>query len=291
METNTTTNTTTPTEAAGSVCISCHREGPTVDGQICRDCANARKYSRDYEAFLRATGEAESDCHRCGHVGLHLGGLCDPCWEIRDRELIGAKTMARPAHTEAATRAKRWAATCADICRVRDLGDFIARFERGWYDKTVFKTLDPWIDHQGRSPLAILISADTGLGKSYLLGELFRRLLEMKRDNAAWITGPAVWEWAKNSTPIGGWAYAPWLIIDDLGQEPATTERERKIMASYLYQIGNARGPRATITSSNLNPVDFESRYGSPVCQRLAPRSLYHTPQRRLFGLKQRSLL
>lgn len=273
------------------VCVGCHKPVPTVDGHICADCLIERKIKSDGDVLGKLSGAVESNCRECGHLGLHLGGLCKSCWTVRDQVFVGIDARFKPAHTEADKRLRRWNAVCADICRVPDRAAFNAKFETSWYHPTVWKTVAPWIAHNSRASLSLLLSADTGVGKTFLLGHLFGVLLDRGCDNADWISGPQIWEWARASTPLGGWVVAPWLIIDDLGVEPARTERERAMMTAYLYQIGNARGARATLVSSNLTPTQFETIYGSAVCQRLAPRSLWHTPEKRLFGLKQKSLL
>ncbi len=121
----------------------------------------------------------------------------------------------------------------------------------------------------------LLLSGDTGLGKTFLSASIARVVSEAGHsvvyDTAAHVF--ARFEAQKFSREeddaeddVRRYLNCDLLIVDDLGTEMTTS-----FVQSALYQIVNSRlmDRRKTIISTNLNPDELGQRYGAAILSRL----------------------
>ena len=99
---------------------------------------------------------------------------------------------------------------------------------------------------------SLLLSGDTGLGKTFLSASIARVVSESGEENA--------------NDAVDRYLRCDLLIIDDLGTEMTTS-----FVQSAIYQIVNTRlmTGKKTVISTNLSPDEIGRRYGAAVRSRI----------------------
>lgn len=123
----------------------------------------------------------------------------------------------------------------------------------------------------------LILSGQAGVGKTFLLSCIYRRLME-RGVNALAISSFELMERIRQKhfhqeEPSAGFdevMNVPALLIDDLGSEPVI----RGISAEYLCLIMNERMARNrhTVITTNLTPPQFKEKYNERLGSRLTDR-------------------
>ncbi|MDD3335501.1 MAG: ATP-binding protein [Eubacteriales bacterium] len=118
----------------------------------------------------------------------------------------------------------------------------------------------------------LLLTGKSGLGKTYLLHSMARRLAE-REVLPAYTSAFHLLEVARksyienNSDYLSGFMLAPVLLIDDLGTEPMM----QNITVTQLFNLLNERqiAGRHTVISTNLDMAELKERYTERIASRL----------------------
>lgn len=124
----------------------------------------------------------------------------------------------------------------------------------------------------------LLLTGNSGLGKSFLLNSVARRLIE-RGYSPVKLTAYRLFEAMKGacfgdeekSREFDQLMGAQILLIDDLGTEPMT----RNITVEYLFSLINERtgGGLHTVIATNLSFEDLRSRYTERISSRLLDKA------------------
>ncbi len=146
--------------------------------------------------------------------------------------------------------------------------------QRGLADWARNKCLEYAKSYPGNTKPTLVISGQTGLGKTFLLHCIFSYLLDRGAD-AQMVTAYQAFS-AMRACHMGeGEAFQemvdrPALLLDDLGTEPLM----KNITAEYLFLLINERtaARRHTVIATNLEPEKLKERYGERLYSRLFDR-------------------
>ncbi len=123
----------------------------------------------------------------------------------------------------------------------------------------------------------VLFYGMPGLGKSFLLGCMVRRLIE-RGHNAILITAYALQDIVlreriqnQNTLALAPYINVDLLAIDDLGGEP----RINNVSSESFFSLINERkrANRATLVATNIASSELQDRYGDSVASRLLDKS------------------
>ncbi len=117
----------------------------------------------------------------------------------------------------------------------------------------------------------ILLTGQSGLGKTFLLRAMADRLIRRDMDvlliNAFQFFQSARKSYYENDSYISGLDSVPILMLDDLGSEPVM----QNITIEQLFNLINSRQGRglSTIISTNLDAREFRNRYTERIASRV----------------------
>ncbi len=123
----------------------------------------------------------------------------------------------------------------------------------------------------------IMLTGLPGLGKSFLLGCIVRRLIE-RGHNAILITAYALQDIVlreriqnQNTLALAPYINVELLAIDDLGGEP----RINNVSSESFFSLINerTRANRATLVATNIASSELQDRYGERITSRLLDKS------------------
>ncbi len=228
--------------------------------------AELTKTNAQMQKILKSFGLTLNDlvpkynCPKCGDTGIVNGVYCSCFYKLFNEECI------------------------------KSIGAFIDRthtFENANFDlfenkekqKQVFNTMNLWCEKANKSAIKnILISGNTGVGKTYLLECICNNLVNknlvvnyytafalnnlfLKYQNSFQENKMAILEGVLNCDV---------LIIDDFGSEPISKNGEQ-----YFYSLINERTIKnlSTIISTNLLPMQVLDKYGERTFSRLSNKA------------------
>lgn len=126
----------------------------------------------------------------------------------------------------------------------------------------------------------LLFYGPPGLGKTFLLGCMVRKLIESGH-NAILLTAYALQDLVlreriqnQNTLALAPYLNVELLAIDELGGEPRIGNVSSESFFSLLNERSRTR--RATLIATNLNMDELRSRYGERVSSRLLDRGSTH---------------
>ncbi|MDR0840108.1 MAG: ATP-binding protein [Christensenellaceae bacterium] len=138
------------------------------------------------------------------------------------------------------------------------------------------------------SPAGLLLLGQSGLGKTFLLHAVARRVLE-RGYGVVFLTAydliATILERIQTRAPLPDMIAPDLLVIDDLGTEPMLNNITREQLCALLD--GRQRANKPTAMASNLSPETIVEEYGERFAFRLlSPRN---TLTIRLFGKNLRA--
>ena len=201
------------------------------------------------------------ECKICEDTGFVSGGRACICYKKRkNEELI-----------------KAFGLTASEECTFGGYNTKICKNEKQAANlQKLAKVLQKWAaEYPDNQKNNILISGQTGVGKTYLASCLANEMLK-KEYSVCFVSAFALNEsLQKYHTTFDGskslwldpFIDADILIIDDLGTEPMI----KNVTENYLYLILSERErfSRPVIITTNLKPADINSRYDERIYSRL----------------------
>lgn len=128
-----------------------------------------------------------------------------------------------------------------------------------------------YADHLEESPLILLLSGATGLGKTFLSKCIMRRVME-RGYTAAYYTAYRLFslfhrDRLGEDIDLDPVFEVPLLIIDDIGTEPMT----KNVTIEYFFDLINERNGAKlhTVIATNLGFYELNERYGERIHSRL----------------------
>ena len=136
---------------------------------------------------------------------------------------------------------------------------------------------EKWADNYPRTGFhTIVLSGESGLGKTFLMHAMAHRLLErgfsVLTISAFQFLQTARKSCFENDGGLDELIGAPVLMLDDVGSEPLM----KSITVEALFNLINERQNRSlpTVLSTNLNMEEFRERYTERICSRITdPRN------------------
>ena len=233
--------------------------------------------NRRIAAALREAGYPENyldpifDCPRCedrGYTGEPVREMCTCMKEAVSRRLRGDMGL-----SEAAPQTfESWR---MDIIPDRPLPGLAVTQRQ--LSAIVRTQCEEWANRWPDSPVqTVLLGGESGLGKTFLLHAMARRLLErgqrvmllsayrlLEECRRAWFGG--------DDSGLKEILACDVLLIDDLGAEPLMPN----VTIEQIYHVLNERltAGRATVISTNLTIEELKGRYTERIVSRLTDRT------------------
>ena len=258
-------------------------ERQALIGRLCREALSGAEMVSPAAALQEMNARIRAALTEAGYPGDWLEPVCR-CPKCRDTGIMG-DTVRRECECWR-QRASELAAT------VGNTGESFEAFNEAIFPETVPEGLtitqreemrrmkkycEQYADRfPAQQPRDLLLYGASGLGKSYLMGCIARRLQE--RGYQAELVSAydvirrmrdAYFGREDDTAPLYD---ADVLLIDDLGMEPMM----ENITIEQLFQLVNVRRSRglALIVSSNLNTEELKRRYTERLASRLLDKTL-----------------
>ena len=209
-------------------------------------------------------------CKKCEDTGIYNNKECDCVKEIKSNELLKLSGLNFKPHTFAESN--------------------FSIFDNPEILKKFYSAMKSWCN----TPTTIkniIISGQSGVGKSFLLECMLSELIEQKKYvlyTTAFTLSQNLLKYhttfdANKESILAPYLDCDVLIIDDLGTEPIF----KNVTEEYLYLILNQRTfeQKPVIISTNLSLENIKNRYGERIFSRLINKNLC-----KLFQIENRDL-